>query len=91
MHSGNVLNINDVSRKDRGTYYCIAENNAGKPDRMSINFEVEFRPFITAPRPKVAQAIGYDIELECKIEAYPAPAIGWYKDGIEIRNDGDYR
>lgn len=89
-HSGNVLTILSVSKADRGTYYCIAENEVGKADRKSVNFEVEFAPTISVPRPKVAQAVGYDIELECKVEAYPAPVIQWFKGAVPIMNDADH-
>lgn len=88
--NGSILRINDVSYQDRGIYYCIADNNIGQPDQRTVNFEVEFPPKITAPRPRVAQALDYDIELECKVEGYPAPQVSWYKDGSPILNEGDY-
>ena len=85
-----MLKINKISRVDRGTYYCTADNGVGV-DTKTINFEVEFPPAITVVRPKVAQALDYDIELECKIEAYPAPAVTWHKNGTQIFNSHDYR
>lgn len=60
------------------------------PDRRSDSLEVEFPPKISAPRPKVGQALDYDIELECRVEAYPSPAVMWFKNGVQISNDGDY-
>ncbi|XP_055312666.1 lachesin-like [Sitodiplosis mosellana] len=90
IYNGTVLKINDVSHQDRGIYYCIADNGIGQPDQRIVNFEVEFPPKITAPRPRVAQALDYDIELECKIEGFPAPQVSWYKDGSQILNEGDY-
>lgn len=89
--SGNILKITNISKKDRGTYYCIAENGVGKADKKSLDFEVEFAPVISVPRPKLGQAIHYDIELECKVEAYPAPAIEWYKNNVLLTNNADYR
>lgn len=80
-----------MNRLDRGTYYCIAENGVGKPVRKNVDLEVEFAPIISIPRPKVAQAIDYDIELECKVEAYPAPAITWFKGNKQISNGYGYR
>lgn len=91
IYNGTILRINDVSPQDRGIYYCIADNGIGQPDQRTINFEVEFPPKITAPRPRVAQALDYDIELECKVEGYPAPQVSWYKGGSQILNEGDYR
>lgn len=87
---GNDLHIENVAKEDRGLYICTADNGEGKPDKRSVNFEVEFAPTITVPRPKVAQALDYDIELECRVEAYPAPTVVWFKDGRQIYDDSDY-
>lgn len=87
--SGNILQMSSISKEDRGTYYCIAENVVGK-DKKSIDFEVEFAPIISIPRPKVAQAIDYDIELECNVIAFPAPAVLWYKNGAQLNDNDDY-
>lgn len=91
LYQGNVLKINEIVKQDRGLYYCIASNGIGKQDRRAVNFEVEFPPKISIPRPKVAQALDYDIELECRVEAYPAPTVLWYKYGEQLHNEGDYR
>lgn len=80
-----------MKKEDRGTYYCIAENSVGKPDKKIFDLEVEFAPIISVPRPKVAQALEYDIELECRVEGYPAPAITWYKDNKQIITENVYR
>lgn len=87
--SGNILKISSVTKEDRGTYYCVAENMVGK-NKKNIDFEVEFAPIISLPRPKVAQAVDYDIELECNVIAFPAPAVLWYKNGIQLNNNDDY-
>lgn len=89
--NGSTLKINDVAKEDRGVYYCIADNGIGQPARRTVIFEVEFPPVVKAPRPKVAQALDYDIELACRVEGYPAPQISWFKDDVEITNGGDYR
>lgn len=91
LFQGNILKINEVEKQDRGLYYCIADNGIGKPDRRAVNFEVEFSPKIVIPRPRVAQAIDYDIELECRVEAYPAPTVVWFKNGVQLYSEGDYR
>lgn len=84
--------IDEVTREDRGVYYCTADNGVGKSNRRSINFEVEFAPIISVPRPKVAQALDYDIELDCRVEAFPAPTVVWFKNDKQIDGDSsDYR
>lgn len=50
QYRGNILTIPSVSKNDRGTYYCVAENGVGKGKRRNIAVEVEFSPVITVPR-----------------------------------------
>lgn len=89
-YSGNTLKISSIRKEDRGTYYCIAENGVGRGARRNINVEVEFAPVITAPRPRLGQALQYDMDLECHVEAYPPPAIIWLKDDVQLSNNQHY-
>lgn len=57
----------------------------------NIAVEVEFKPVVTVPRPRLGQALQYDMDLECHIEAYPPPAITWHKDGVQLSNNQHYR
>lgn len=52
--------------------------------------EVEFAPVISAPRPRLGQALQYDMDLECHVEAYPPPAIIWLKDDVQLSNNQHY-
>ncbi|XP_031827641.1 septate junction protein lachesin [Nomia melanderi] len=90
IYSGNVLKIPAIRKEDRGTYYCVAENGVGRGARRNINVEVEFAPVITAPRPRLGQALQYDMDLECHVEAYPPPAIVWLKDDVPLLNNQHY-
>lgn len=89
-YTGSILKINSVRKEDRGTYYCVADNGVSKGDRRNINLEVEFAPVITVPRPRLGQALQYDMDLECHIEAYPLPAIVWIKDDVQLSNNQHY-
>lgn len=87
--AGVEYKIDEVTKEDRGLYYCTANNGVGDPHKRSVNFEVEFAPSISVPRPKVAQALEYNIELECRVEAYPAPSVAWYRNDLQIHDDSD--
>ncbi|XP_066593308.1 lachesin [Prorops nasuta] len=90
IYRGNTLKISSIRKEDRGTYYCVAENGVGRGARRNINVEVEFAPVITAPRPRLGQALQYDMDLECHVEAYPQPAIVWLKDDVQLSNNQHY-
>lgn len=53
--------------------------------------EVEFAPVVTVPRPRLGQALQFDMDLECHVEAYPPPAISWEKDDITLSNNQHYK
>lgn len=46
---------------------------------------------ITVPRPKLGQALHYDMDLECHVEAYPPPQIVWVKDEFLLSNSKKYK
>ncbi|XP_060533195.1 lachesin [Cylas formicarius] len=91
IYRGNKLKIKAIQKEDRGTYYCVAENGVGKGTKRNIAVEVEFAPVVTVPRPRLGQALQYDMDLECHVEAYPPPAISWEKDEITLSNNQHYK
>ncbi|XP_065226739.1 lachesin-like [Planococcus citri] len=91
VYKGNVLKINNIRREDRGTYYCTADNKVGKNIKRSIAVEVEFAPIVHATRNMVWQALNYDADLECRVEAYPTPQIAWIKDGVQLAANQHYK
>ncbi|CAH0549583.1 unnamed protein product [Brassicogethes aeneus] len=90
IYRGNILKIKHIRKEDRGTYYCVAENGVGRGTKRNIAVEVEFKPVVTVPRPRLGQALQFDMDLECHVEAYPPPAIVWEKDGIQLANNQHY-
>jgi len=82
VYKGNELVFPHVTKEHRGTYYCVATNVVGTGARRNIDVEVEHIPGIKIPRKRLGQALQFDMDLECKIEAYPPPAIKWFKDGF---------
>ena len=50
-----------------------------------------FQHFLSQiPRKRLGQALQFDMDLECNIEAYPAPAITWYRNKIQLKNNQHY-
>jgi len=93
VYKGNILRFPSVTKEHRGTYYCVATNVVGTGARRNINVEVEFKPSIRIERRRLGQALQYDKDLECHIEAYPPPAIRWFQEGISepILNNQHFR
>ncbi|CAG4949001.1 unnamed protein product [Parnassius apollo] len=90
IYWGNILKLNSVHKEDRGTYYCVAENGETKRALRKISLQVEFAPVVTVERPRLGQALQYDMYLECRVEAYPLPAISWFKDEAQLSNNQHY-
>ncbi|CAH0384372.1 unnamed protein product [Bemisia tabaci] len=90
IYRGNVLKIANITKDDRGTYYCTAENGVGRGAGRHIAVEVEFPPSVKVVRPRLGQALQYDMDLECHIEAYPPPAVIWMKDDVALTNNQHY-
>ncbi|XP_076066168.1 uncharacterized protein LOC143039805 [Oratosquilla oratoria] len=91
IYKGNILQIPSVRKEDRGTYYCIADNAVGRGARRNIAVEVEFPPIVKPRNPRMFQALQYDMDLECNVEAYPPAAISWIHNSETIVNNQHYR
>lgn len=90
IQRGNVLNLRNVTKEDRGTYYCVADNGVSPGARRGISVEVEFKPVVRVGEVRYEQALQYDADLHCSIEAFPSPSISWIKDGHELSNNQHY-
>ena len=53
---------------------------------MTASLIVRYGPQISVPRPRLQQALGYDVMLQCTVDSYPTSAIDWYKDGRVVEN-----
>ena len=69
---------------------CTASNNVGPSVNMTASLIVRYGPKIGIPRPRVQQALGYDVMLQCKVDSYPTSAIDWLRDGEVIKNENRF-
>lgn len=91
VYYGNILTIFNISKNDRGTYYCIADNGVAKGARRNIGVEVEFAPVVKAERFRYGQALQYTMDLLCRVEAFPSPSVLWIKDGVQLQDNQHYQ
>jgi len=85
-----MYTVPNITRNDRGTYYCIAENGVGTLDIRNIGIEVEFLPVVNITVPQWL-VLHTDIDISCKVEAFPLPVIVWMKDDVQIINTRHYK
>ena len=79
------MTINSVKKEDRGTYYCVADNGIGKPAQRNVAVEVEFPPSVEGGG-QIQQAMGYSVQMDCHVEAYPRPTITWIHQRKNLSN-----
>ena len=82
--------LGKVHRSDRGEYQCLASNSVGPPQNITSNLIVRFGPQISVPRPRIQQAPGYEVLLQCLVDSFPTSAIDWNKDGHLIKSDNHF-
>ena len=85
-----VCRLSSVHRSDEGEYRCVASNSVGPAQNITTNLLVRFPPQISVPRPRLQQALGYDVRLSCLVESFPTSALDWQKDGELIKNDNHF-
>ena len=83
-YSGNIWKIPAITKYDRGSYTCIAENGFGKASKHRIAIHVEFAPIITVPKRDVGQSLFNNIDISCDVESYPSPAIIWKTNEVQL-------
>ncbi|XP_049309214.1 Down syndrome cell adhesion molecule-like protein Dscam2 isoform X9 [Bactrocera dorsalis] len=72
------LNIDSLAALHRGTYKCIATNEAGTSEYVA-ELQVNVPPrWILEPTDK-AFAQGSDAKVECKADGFPKPQVTWKK------------
>jgi len=76
-----------VKKEDRGKYECIATSVSGKQFKHHVEVTVEYGPIITVPDPVIIQALHFEVDLQCDVQAYPKASVQWLKDGVQLSHD----
>ncbi|TKS74334.1 Hemicentin-1 Fibulin-6 [Collichthys lucidus] len=91
---GRTLQILNAKEEDAGRYTCVATNEAGEKLKH-YEVKVYVPPQINkndipgeglAPK-EVKIKVNSTLTLECAAQAFPTPALEWYKDGQILRAD----
>ncbi|CAJ1060969.1 hemicentin-1 [Xyrichtys novacula] len=94
LPGGRTLQILNAKEEDAGRYTCVATNEAGETLKH-YEVKVYVPPQINkndipgeglTPK-EVKIKINSTLTLECAAQAFPTPALQWYKDGQILRAD----
>ncbi|TMS20257.1 Hemicentin-1, partial [Larimichthys crocea] len=94
LPGGRTLQILNAKEEDAGRYTCVATNEAGEKLKH-YEVKVYVPPQINkndipgeglAPK-EVKIKVNSTLTLECAAQAFPTPALEWYKDGQILRAD----
>ncbi|XP_031715320.1 hemicentin-1 isoform X1 [Anarrhichthys ocellatus] len=94
LPGGRTLQIINAKEEDAGRYTCVATNEAGETLKH-YEVKVYVPPQINkndipgeglAPK-EVKIKVNSTLTLECAAQAFPTPALQWYKDGQILRAD----
>ncbi|KAJ8038941.1 Hemicentin-1 [Holothuria leucospilota] len=85
-----TFRIRNVRPGDRGTYTCIASNDAGN-DRRAVRVNVYIAPNVTDPYQAFNAYVNRDVTLYCPATGFPDPEIEWFVNDVPISpNDLKY-
>ena len=79
VRSGN-LTIHSVTKNDRGTYICKAENMLGSATDTAQLVIFAASRFKVSPPEEVTPVFGFSAHLPCVAESDLKPTIAWTKD-----------
>ncbi|XP_075872115.1 hemicentin-1 isoform X2 [Nelusetta ayraudi] len=94
LPGGRTLQILNAQEEDAGRYTCVATNEAGETLKH-YEVKVHVPPQINkndvpgeglAPK-EVKIRVNNTLTLECVAQAFPTPALQWYKDGQILHSD----
>ncbi|GMT31155.1 hypothetical protein PFISCL1PPCAC_22452 [Pristionchus fissidentatus] len=79
-----ALHLDDVGEAHRGKYKCVAENDAGKDERV-VDVRIHIAPDIPGPEEILITAnLNESLVLECPARAHPPPERIWTYEGMKI-------
>ena len=82
---GRILNIQNVTRDDAGSYICFVTNDLAT-DKFEIDVQVTDPPRFTAvPRPLTQVLQGSTVTVSCRAQATIMPTVSWMKDGEPLQ------
>ncbi|KAF6035896.1 hypothetical protein EB796_005793 [Bugula neritina] len=75
-----VLKLYNLTKEDRGTYRCSADNNIRPPEDLFSRLIIEFKPSVSLVEPSYGSPTGENTQIMmwCRVDGYPRPSMTWY-------------
>ncbi|XP_064553617.1 neurotrimin [Drosophila montana] len=78
------LELERISRLHMGAYLCIASNGVPPSVSKRIKVSVDFSPMVWIPHQLVGIPMGFNVTLECFIEANPTSLNYWTRENEQM-------
>ncbi|XP_030377207.1 neurotrimin [Scaptodrosophila lebanonensis] len=78
------LELERISRLHMGAYLCIASNGVPPSVSKRIKVSVDFSPMVWIPHQLVGTPMGFNVTLECFIEANPTSLNYWTRENEQM-------
>jgi len=82
---GTTLSFSGISRKDAGTYLCMADNGFSSiPVQKEVKIIVNYAPEIQVEETYIVTNMGEEQEIVCIVDSSPEAEVAWMKDGESL-------
>ncbi|XP_037080307.1 neurotrimin-like [Pollicipes pollicipes] len=82
--SGEVLQLDRVTRSEMGVYLCIANNGIPPPVSKRTMITVNFPPMLEVSSGLVGAPVGSEVSMACRVEASPKAIFYWSRENGEM-------
>jgi len=82
---GTSLSFSSITRKDAGTYICMADNGFGPiPVQKEVRILVNYAPEVHVEEAYIVTDMDEEQEIVCIIESSPVAEVTWMKNGESL-------
>ncbi|KFB46823.1 AGAP002268-PA-like protein [Anopheles sinensis] len=81
------LELENIGQHHSGNYTCYADIAGQRVTSENSTIVVEYAPKAPVPNVALLEEYGTPVEMECQIDALPAPEFQWYYQSLDQTNE----